>query len=251
MASINVVFDTLKAIANKDQKGFLTPALFNELAPIAQIKIYNRLFNRLKDAHRNSRANFDPGRDKSLHKRIKEDLSVFQRVIVLTRVNGAFEYPENFSRAIAVTTNGAVVLGQSTRVPLEMCYDEDKVDRILRNKISRPTDNFPLAVMSENIEVYPTSINRIRLNYYKRPEGIDSLTGEPVASQPFYNSTGILGSEEGFDPDGSVDFELPDHMIDEIVSEMSEMIGIHLRDTALMQSAAMDQQQIQTEQTFG
>ena len=248
MASVNIVFNTLKGLANKDQKGFITPEAFNEFAPIAQVRIYNRLFDRLKDAHRNSRANFDPGRDKSTHKRVLEDLSVFQRVSVIQRENGVFPYPENFSRAIAATTNGSVVLGQSTRVPIELCHTEDKVDRILRNRVSKPTDDFPVAFMSENIEVWPSSINRIRLSYYKRPEGKD-LTGQPVPSQPSYSGTDV-GNVNLFNAAASIDFELPDHMINEIVVEMAELMGVKLRDGEMMNYSVGEQQQIRTDQSF-
>lgn len=248
MASVNVVYNTLKGLANKDQKGFITPEAFNEFAPIAQVRIYNRLFDRLKDAHRNSRANFDPGRDKSLHKRILEDLSVFQRVIVINRTDGVFPYPENFSRAIAATTNGSVVLGQSTRIPIELCYDEDKVDRILRNRVSKPKDDFPMAFMSESIEVFPSSINRIRLSYYKRPEG-KNLIGQPVPSQPSYSGTDV-GNVNLFDAAASIDFELPDHMINDIVVEMAELMGVKLRDSEMTSYSIGEQQQIKTDQSF-
>ena len=248
MASVNIVYNTLKGLANKDQKGFISPEAFNEFAPIAQDRIFNRLFDRLKDAQRNSRANFDPGRDKSLHKRILEDLSIFQRVIVIPRTDGVFSYPENFSRAIAATTNGSVVLGQSSRVPIELCYNEDKVDRILRSRVSKPTDDFPVAFMSENIEVFPSSINRIRLSYYKRPEGKD-LTGQPVPQQPAYSGTDFAGSNI-FNASDSIDFELPDHMVNEIVSEMAELMGVKLRDPDVQTYGSATQAQIKSEQSF-
>ena len=65
MASVSAVYDTLKDLVNKDQNGFITPSIFNNFAQMAQVRIFNRLFDELKDAKRVNRAAFNPGRDKS------------------------------------------------------------------------------------------------------------------------------------------------------------------------------------------
>ena len=59
MASVNRVYSTLKGIVNKDQKGFVTPAIFNEFASVAQLNIYNRLFDQFNNALRFRRAGLD------------------------------------------------------------------------------------------------------------------------------------------------------------------------------------------------
>lgn len=245
MAKVLVVYDALKGLANKDQRGFITPESFNRFAPMAQTIIFNRLFDDLKDAARNNRAGFDPARDKSLHKRIKEDLSVFQRNATIIRQNGIFDYPEDFSRAISATTFGSVVLGQSSKVPIEILYDEDKISRILRSRLNKPTLEFPLALMSETIEVYPQSINRIILSYYKRPQGLDPMTLEPVSAPPSIAFTG------GFpDATASIDFELPDHMTETIVFEMAILMGIKLRDQQLSGFATMERRGREMDQSY-
>jgi len=44
MASVNRVYTALKDLVNKDQKGFVSPAVFNSFAGLAQMNIFNRLF---------------------------------------------------------------------------------------------------------------------------------------------------------------------------------------------------------------
>ena len=78
MASVREVYNALKDIANKDERGFVTPTEFNSFAPIAQANIFNQLFSQISGAENLRRRGVDPGRDKSLIKQIKEDLSVFQ-----------------------------------------------------------------------------------------------------------------------------------------------------------------------------
>jgi hypothetical protein len=61
------------------------------------------------------------------------------------------------------------------------------------------------------------------MNYYR----------VPVA--PFYAVTEI---SDGFvieDLNNSIDFELPDHYLTEVVGEIARMIGVRLRDDVLMQ----------------
>lgn len=248
MASIKVVYDTLVSLVNKDQKGFVTPKVFNEFAGVAQLNIYNRLFDDLKDAHRNQRAGFDPGRDKSLFKRINEDLSIFSRTKTLSRVDGVFKKPDDLSRIISATTFGPVLLGQSNRTPIEMCYDEDKIDRILRSNISSPTEDFPIALVSDDIELFPTSINRLRLKYYKIPQSVE-FDGTPNTAPPTYGTVSF-GDVDVYSSSGSLDFELPNHYVSLLVIEIAQLIGVNLRDKDVQNYGNIEQAEYNQQQSF-
>lgn len=247
MASVNVVYKTLKDLVNKDQQGFVTPDVFNSMAGIAQINIFNRLFDDLKDAHRNARAQFDPGRDKSLFKRINEDLSSFAKTQVIQKDQGVFAKPNDVARIISATTFGDIILDQSTRTPIEMCYDEDKIDRMLRNNISAPTESYPIALVSKDIEVFPQSIQKIRLKYYKFPQSIKADTGASSSNSPSFG-VGITGT---YNPQNSFDFELPDHYISMLVVEIAELIGVNLREQGIINYANSEQQSNNIQQSFG
>ncbi len=238
MASINAVYSTLKNLVNKDQKGFVTPAVFNSFAGLAQTNIYNRLFDDLNNTRKLRRQAFDAERDKSLEKRIKEDLSVFAKNATIEREAGFFAKPSNFSRAISATTFGSIVLGQSTRTPIEMLYDEEKIERILRSNLHTPTEDYPIALMSDDIEVYPQSINRIQLRYYKNPQSKRASDGELSANSPSYGYQ-AFGTTDVFDSQNSYDFELPDHYVNDLVVEIAGMIGVNLRDSLVQGYAGM------------
>jgi hypothetical protein len=87
-----------------------------------------------------------------------------------------------------------------------------------------------VAIVSNNIEVFPTTIKKIKLRYYKYPEGHNVSTGARTALSPRYNALSLGASNEVFDPTTSVDFELPDHYVPQLVLEIGKMIGINLRD---------------------
>jgi len=236
MASVSVVFNVIKDLANKDQKGFITPAQFNAFAPIAQLNVFNRLFDMTKDFLRNDRSGFNPGKDKSLMKRIREDLSTYATTRVLIKDEGVFNKPPNLSRIISATTNGSILLGQSTRTPIELCYEEEKIDRILISNISAPTDSFPIALVSDDIEVFPQTINRIRLTYYRLPQGRNSQQ-QVVPFTP----TVALDAAGNTIQQSSIDFDLPDHYTAILVIEVAEMFGINLRDQVLEKYAGSEQ----------
>ena len=44
MVSVQSVYETVKNLANKDQKGFVTPEIFNSFAKAAQLKIFHEIF---------------------------------------------------------------------------------------------------------------------------------------------------------------------------------------------------------------
>jgi len=121
-ADISVVYNTLKDLANKDQQGFISPTEFNRFANIAQLNIFNGLFDELKDAKRLSRSGGNPMRDKSRIKRIEEDLAYFSKKITQPKASGKFAKPDDLARIIGVTTAGSIMLNQSTKKPIELCY---------------------------------------------------------------------------------------------------------------------------------
>lgn len=249
MASVSAVYDALKDMVNKDQNGFVTPSVFNNFAQVAQLRIFNRLFDELKDAKRVNRAGFNPGRDKSRFKRIEEDLAYFARVVEVDKtVNDVFEKPDNLSRIIGMTTNNPIIQNQSYRRNIELVYDEDKIERILLSDISAPSAEFPVALVSNNIEVFPSTIDSIRLRYYKYPEST-AENGDDSVQPPTY-AVDVVGGVETFNSANSYDFELPDHYLEDLVLEIAQLIGVNLRDQFVAQVAQGEQNERKQESTY-
>jgi len=237
-ADISVVYNTLKDLANKDQQGFISPTEFNRFANIAQLNIFNGLFDELKDAKRLSRSGFNPMRDKSRIKRIEEDLAYFSTKITQPKASGKFAKPDDLARIIGVTTAGSILLDQSTKKPIELCYDEEKIERILVSNLSAPTAEFPVALVSEFLHVFPTTVNKIEIRYYKYPESTTTL-GVRDSSTPTYSATGT-----------SRNFELPEHYTSDLVYEIGKMIGLNLRDTDIVNYTSQEMQTRKQAETY-
>ena len=229
MASVREVYNALNDLANKDERGFVTPTEFNSFAPIAQMNIFNKLFDELTAAENMRRRNIDPARDKSRIKQIKEDLGVFAKTETITKTNGVFARPDDFARLINVKTGGDILLGVNNSVMADVIYDEEKLDRVLLSTLSAPTVSRPVVLMSDDFEVFPTSVSKIKVRYYKQPEGLDPTTNARTVSLPKFGFD-TLNGKESYKPAESVDFELPEHYTSELVFELGKLVGVNLRD---------------------
>mgnify|MGYP003666211947 CR=1 FL=1 len=221
MASVNRVYTALKDLVNKDQKGFVSPSIFNSFAGLAQNSIYNRLFDEHRNAMKFRRAGVDPGKSLGKTKFIEEDLSVFHKKAKLSQVN------------VFNTTVGTNV---------QVMHSQEDIDRALMSDLSKPSIESPIALMGSDVEVFPNNIKKIELRYYKLPQGLNTLTGAKSVSQPKFGYSTSIPGVELYDLNLSVDFELPEHFFTDIVIEIAQLIGINLRDQAVAQYAAVEKQ---------
>jgi hypothetical protein len=234
MASVNRVYSTLKDLANKDQRGFITPAVFNNFSGIAQMNIFNNLFDSTVLAKRLRNSALDAKQDKGKMKQVEEDLAVFSKSATISLTVGVGAKPSDLARVISIDTTSS----PSKAVPV--VYDEVNWENVLRSTLSAPTASFPAALLTNQIEVAPTSIASVKLRYYKQPEGLNPSTGARTASQPRFGYTVVAGKEV-YSAANSVDFELPEHYFADIVVEIAKMIGVNLRDTDVYNYATSEQ----------
>jgi hypothetical protein len=238
MASVYTVYNALKNLANKDQRGFITPAVFNSFAGVAQLNVYNRLFEKMTLTSSVRSRQLAGEREVAPVKQIREDLARFYKEVTISQTSASdqtFLKPSDLGRIISAKTFGTFILGQTTSIPIDLIYDEAKIEYILRSTLSVPTESRPVALVSNLLEVYPTSIKKIKLRYYKQPESVLATTGARSTNSPTF---GYLGSTETYNPSASYDFELPDHYVSELVLEIAKMVGVNLRDSDVYAYAA-------------
>jgi hypothetical protein len=243
MASVERVYRAVKDIANKDQRGFITPAIFNEFAGIAQMNVYNRLFEDMGLSVRMRRNGADAQRQFAKAKITEEDLSTFSKKATLALASGVVDKPADFARVISITTPGRYVLGQYQQYQVQVVYNTEHIDRILNSDLSKPTSTAPVALIGDKIEVFPnvnTSVTSIVLRYYKLPQGIVPTTGAKTTSAPTYGYTSAVPGVELYSAANSVDFELPEQLFAEIVTEILTLVGVNLRDNDVFNYGATE-----------
>lgn len=257
MVSVLQVYTALRDLANKEQKGFITPQVFNSFAALAQMNIYNEMFAELVTAKRLSRQNFEPGRDKSVRKQKQEDLAFYLRrkaaLLDLEYNNGLLEKPSDLSKIVSIyagTESGTqydpqvATNSNQDLVTCELVYDPEKIDRIVGSNLSYPTKGFPVALISAvDIEIFPPTMPFVSLNYYAKPTSFDS-EGNILPDAPYYDfRTANYNGEslEVFNAQGSRNFMLPPHYLTEVVMELAKLIGIRLRETQVSVFASQEE----------
>jgi hypothetical protein len=243
MISVQRVYEVVRDLCNKDQQGFISPNVFNTLARVAQQNIFNEMFTELKLATALRASGRDGGRDKSAYKMVEEDLSTFIRTININEggtinedllVNSdedsfVFRRPADFARLISMN-----VLDSNTSV--EIIHDNEKATRVLNSNLSAPTIDFPIALeMTDVFQVFPDDTDGVSMRYYRQPRARNFNSGLLEDSFPQFIPLQTPGADNLLivDTFQSMNFDLPEHYINEVVSEVLKMIGVRLRDNAL------------------
>ena len=241
MASVYEVYNTLKSLTNKDANGMVTPAQFNAFAGLAQTCIYNKMFDELNGSKRLGLYKSAAIRPADTEKKVLEDLSVFSKTSSISGTNGSFTKPADLGRIISLSTFGDWMLDQTTSENIELIYDEEKLERVLRSTLTVPSEDCPVALVSSDIQVFPTSVKKVKLRYYKTPEGLSPLTGARTSSLPKFGFNVAANGSEVYDVVNSVDFELPNHYTEMLVLEIAEMMGVSLRQADLYNYAQTEE----------
>ena len=237
MASVLNVYNALKDLSNKEQKGFITENVFNSFAPIAQMNVYNEMFRDFTSAKQQNRASLDPGRHRSPRKMTAEDLSVFVRDNELRIINGnIYGKPDDLGKIISMRVEGEQRGSGSDRVMCEIVYDVEKMNAILGSNLSTPTDQFPVALVSQDIEVFPDTVSGVYLTYYALPTSYEYGTTTVSNLDPQ-----IKIDQNIVSPLASRDFMIPSEYEPELIAEMAKLLGVRLRDMNLKQFGVQEE----------
>lgn len=172
MISVHETYNTVLTLLNKEQRGYLPPDEFNQIAQQSQIEIYEGYFHDL-DLHLElARNDSDFG---NIIKNIEEKILFFEKSSTIVGTNGFYTFPETddvapFYRLGVVNLNNVIVDEVSHR---EISY-------ILLSPLTSPTITQPVYVRdnqanddgtTRGIRVYPTpsATDRLVMTYVRRP----------------------------------------------------------------------------------
>lgn len=210
--NVNTVYQTVLAITNKEQRGFITPQEFNYLANQAQLDIFEQYFYDINQFLR------IPGNDTEYSDMIdilEEKISVFEKVG--QAVNSGTTLPSDLYRLGSVVFNGAEA---------ESISQKDYI-YITQAPLAQPTNDFPIYIRDENgIKVYGKNAagaleqktSGVTCNYIKQPASV---------SWAAHSVTGT------YDAGNSTNFELHESEETELVIKILALAGIILRDNSL------------------
>lgn len=254
MISVVKVFNTIRDLCNEDQRGFVTPEVFNSFAEVAQTKLYDDMKRALLDTARLRRSNIDLGGVDSSFRDVKEDMAEYleETVISTSTASNSFDRsvflkPMDLDKVVSIDTFDDSDAAVANGFPCDIVYEVDKVSSIQRSKLSAPTTQFPVALVHNEIELIPDDVDKIRLMYYRRPSSRNARNSSKVdmMNPPRYivkernQATGLFL----VDMNNSRDFDLPQQYYPNLVNEIASLMGVRLRDPLISGYAAQQQAQ--------
>jgi len=159
---INSVRNTVLAVANKQNFGYITPSDFNLYAKQAQLDIFEDYFYRYNEWIAKQNARISGSGYADIVKNIEEAIDIFSSTNTPSDSSGpSFPLPTDYYLINVVK------------------YGTKEVERVSQNKIlnltsshlTAPSATFPAYVMDgSNITVYPSSITTgITIQYIRKP----------------------------------------------------------------------------------
>jgi|TARA_R110000787_G_scaffold54143_2_gene126166 hypothetical protein len=224
--SIDTVYQRVLAIANKEQRGYISPQEFNLFANQAQMDIFEQYFY---DINQFNRA---PGNDteySNMLDLLNEKIAVFQKYMQDVTVTGARvgTIPSDVYRLGTVMYVGSTYPVEIDEVRHNEVLDLEK-SPLTRATLTRP---YYIRLTKSTIELYPSTLassSSVRCNYVDKPIKA-SWAYTVVNGEALYNST------------SAVDFELHDSEETELVLKILELSGISIEDPQLYQLAAQEE----------
>lgn len=241
---INSVRNTVLAILNKNNYGYVSPSDFNLYAKQSQLEIFEEYFSQYNKAINMENARTSGTSYADLKRALEEAIEVFSQTSTLTQVapgSNRFFLP-------SLTTTGFDYF----LINKVLCYDASGPTRVFKGEaekvnhsqitmlvnslLTTPTEQYPAYVQEGGImTVYPSTINlpsEVDAQYFRYPKDpkwtyITLASGEPVfdQSQPDYQ-----------------DFEVPLEDEYKLVSKILQYAGMSIREIAAVQFGGVEEQ---------
>ena len=219
--SINTVYQRVLALANKEQRGYITPQEFNLYANQAQLEILNQYFY---DTNQFGRISGNDTQYCDMLELLHEKLNVLTVSVNLAQGNGNFFIIPEDAYKIGTVTH--VLDRVSTEI--EPVNENEYVNMSI-SPLTSPTLMRPIYYLrNTSIIVNPSEITKIDVNYIKKPTTVQ-WNGYNTPSGQLYNET------------ESTNFELHPSEEPNLVLNILKLAGIAMKDPSLYQLGAAEE----------
>ena len=225
--NVDTVYQRVLALANKEQRGYITPQEFNLLANHAQMDIFEQYFYDLNQ--------YDRGQENDLEYSgminiLEEKISKFEKFkVAMSAMSG-----NQATLPTDVYRLGTVFYGASSYDVEVEKVGKKELEYMLRTSLAAPVDARPVYVRKTDtlLKIFPASpstsysTSNITCNYIAKPATV-KWTYVVINNKAIHNS-------------GAADlqnFELHASEENELVIKILNLAGIAIKDYALAQAA--------------
>tara|TARA_R100000742_G_C4253230_1_gene71355 strand:+ start:158 stop:844 length:687 start_codon:yes stop_codon:yes gene_type:complete len=208
--SVDKVYQQVLALANKEQRGYITPQEFNLLAPSAQMEIFEQYFYDENQVDRNVK---NSTQYSNVDEMIDEKIAIFKRTGVVTMAAGLGTLPSQTYRLGTVFKTGS-------EIEVEQLTEEEMM-YVRKSKLTKPSTKYPAyyRLNDTTIRVFP-NITAVRCNYIIKPVN-PKWAYVVVNEKALYNAT------------NAVDFQLHSSDESELVYKILALAGITIAKVGL------------------
>ena len=225
MVNIDTVYQKVLAIANKEQRGYITPQEFNLFADQVQMDIFEQYFYDINQFNRVSGNNTEYADMLTL---LEEKIAIFKNIKILYYQSPYYQKPQELYRVGTVETG----YGEIEQVT------HKEYLAIKLSPLAKPTLKRAVYVdMPQGFRIYPTFTNNVHCHYIRKPKNINW-------------GYSVINDSALYNPSISLDFELHPSEENNLIIKILALAGIAIKDPAMYQIAvAEDNKNIQQEKS--
>ena len=225
MVSIDRVYQRVLALANKEQRGYITPQDFNLFANQAQMEIFEQYFYDVNIA-RKGQGNDTVYAD--VDDMLEEKLQIFERTedtSTYPSVGGVITLPVN--RIYRINTISRLYLGKMYKCEIMNTKDFD--DARYGGYLIQPTNTRPIANIKNNALMILSAANTLVSNAF--------ITFFKVPSKVEWAYV-VMNNKAMYNEGAQVDFELHRSEETQLVNKILKLAGISIKQPDVVQVAA-------------
>ena len=225
MVNIDTVYQKVLAIANKEQRGYITPQEFNLFADQAQMDIFEQYFYDINQFNRVPGNNTEYADMLTL---LEEKIAIFKNIKLLFYQSPYYQKPQELYRVGSLETG----YGEIEQVT------HKEYLAIKLSPLAKPTLKRAVYVdMPQGFRIYPTFTNNVQCHYIRKPK----------KANWGYN---VINDNALYDATQSLDFQLHPSEENNLIIKILALAGIAIKDPAMYQIAvAEDNKNIQQEKS--
>jgi hypothetical protein len=237
--NVNTVYQTVLLILNKEQRGYITPQEFNDIAVQVQLEIFNKYFEDLNQQIRVPQTDLDYADRVSS---IDEKLSILKTFG--TAIYDSTSIPTNpywdlpttdiYTQTVELYKLGAVTFQPTNKEPVELQrLQRNDFYNIQKSKLTKSTEDFPTYLLENNkLFIKPDTITNlngvVNVDFIRKP--LDPVWGFTIGGlgQYIYDVTSF--NPNVFPNTGSRNFELDATEQTDIIMRILKYSGVVIND---------------------
>ena len=219
---IDTVYQRVLSIANKEQRGYITPQEFNLLANQAQMEVFEQYFY---DLNQFSRLPGNETKHADMVDILEEKISIFEKFRQDVGMGSGGVGDLTNSSANDIYRLGVVSYNNFGQYIEIEHVNQNELNNYINSPLTAPTTSRPIYIKTSEtaIQVYPTTITSgVTCNFIARPADV------------VWNFTTVLG-EALHNSNGTVNFQLHESDETTLVQKILQLAGIAIKDPSLYQ----------------